>query len=145
MLVLADSTIAYGVDKRRHTSWYTMSRDLERACPSVKSVWFCAYSGATIDGLAQYAEESLAGWSDTYDFAVVVAGWNSNGVDDREIGEHLAHLRDFIGQKIRRRIDEAGRGGACGGGRIESSNQTLDEVDSSEGSIGFRESVESKE
>ena len=82
VLVLADSTIAYGVDKRRHASWYTMSRDVERACPSVSSVWFCAYSGATIDGLAQYAEESLAGRGDTYDFAVVVAGWNSNGVGD---------------------------------------------------------------
>ena len=132
VLVLADSTIAYGVDKQRHVSWYTMSRYLERACPSVTSVWFCAYSGATIDGLAQYAEESLAGWGETYDFAVVVAGRNSNGVPCIEIGRHLAHLQGAIGQKIRRRRDGPGFGGTSGADRDVGGSRDLGGSDSSE-------------
>ena len=123
VLVLADSTIANGVDKWHDASWYTMSRDVERACPSVSSVWFCAYSGATIDGLTKYAEESLAGWGDTYDFAVVVAGWNSNSVGDGAMRAQLARLRDFIGQRIRRIGDKSGRGCSSGVGPIGSSNQ----------------------
>ena len=132
VLVLADSTIANGVDKWRDASWYMMSRDLERACPSVSSVWFCAYSGATIDGLAQYAEESLAGWGDTYDFAVVVAGWNSNGVGDGESSAQLSRLRDFIGQRIRPVGDESARCCSRGAGPICSTNQVPSGGDSCE-------------
>ena len=135
VLVLADSTIAYGVDRWRHASWRIMGRDLARACPSVSSVWFCAYSGATIDGLTQYAKESLAGWDDTYDFVVVVAGWNSNGVGDGEIRAQLSHLRDFIGQRIRPVGDESARGifrGTCPSG-------SADRVTSEGGSSGERD------
>ena len=145
MLVLADSAIAYAVDKERRASWYTMSRAAELACPSVKTVWFCAYSGATIDGIAQYSEESLAGWGDTYDFAVVVACWNSNSVADGEIGSHLARLQDAIGQRIRRGRDGAGEGGTCGVDGIEDRNRAYDGIDSSGGAIGLREAAESTE
>ena len=133
VLVAADSTIAYSVDKRGHASWNTMRQRLERECPSVTSVWFCAYPGATIDGLAKYAETSHSGRGETYDYAVVVAGWNSNGVPDFEMGRHLARLQGAISQRIRRARGWRSICGIIEEERGAMGSRDLGEIDSEEG------------
>ena len=93
VLVIGDSTSAYCVDRERELSWFDLREKASAACEGV-NFYFESWSGATPGSFLTQASNASR-WGYTYDWVLLIGGWNSDGMSGDEIKIAFADLFSY--------------------------------------------------
>ena len=101
VLVLGDSTSAYCVDRMEEVSWSDLMARPAEACDGV-NFYLESWPRATPRAfLSQVA--NAAWWGCSYDWVLLVGGWNSYGINGEEIETIFADLFTYCDEKLIRK------------------------------------------
>ena len=101
VLVLGDSTSAYCVDRKNEVSWSDLRARSSEACVGV-NFYFESWSGTTPRAFLSQAANA-AWWGCSYDWVLLVGGWNSYGINGEEIEAIFADLFTYCDEKLIRK------------------------------------------
>ena len=84
VLVIGDSTSAHCVERAGEVSWREMRYLARNSCDGVSNSHFESWSGATPRSSMGQARNASR-WGRTYDWVLLIGGWNSYGISRDEI------------------------------------------------------------
>ena len=101
VLVIGDSTSAYCVDRERELSWSDLREKARSACGGV-NFYFESWSGATPRSFLTQANNA-SWWGLSYDWVLLIGGWNSDGMNGDEIKTAFAELFSYCCEHLVRK------------------------------------------
>ena len=101
VLVLGDSTSAYCVDREKEVTWGDLRARASDDCGGV-NFYFESWSGATPRAFLSQAANA-AWWGCSYDWVLLIGGWNSYGIESEEIDEIFTDLFAYCREHLIRK------------------------------------------
>ena len=100
VLILGDSTSAYCVDRESELSWRDLREKAKAECGI--NFYFESWSGATPRAFLNQAANA-AWWGCSYDWVILLGGWNSYGIEGEEIGAIFSDLFAYCEENVIRK------------------------------------------